>query len=126
MAAFLWAGVSFAGTSPEPFQSPFRLRVSEPAEGSTVPTASVRVVADLEARPPGGLTARDATPTPRPRVDVFLDEEAKGTLKEGRNSLLIQGVAAGAHSLVVTASDPAGGAVTEKKEIHFTVLPPPD
>ena len=109
----------------DPFQSQYRLRVSEPSEGATLTEGAVRVVAELEPRPQAAGAARDATPPPRPRLEIFLDGVSKGSPKEGQNTLTIEGVTVGTHALLVTASDPSSGAVVERKEVHFTVLPPP-
>lgn len=116
---------SLGNASLDPFQSPFRLVVSEPLEGASLPEGSVRVVAALELRPQTVPPAKDATPPPRPRIEVFLDNESKGSPKDGQNVVILEKVPAGAHTLLVTASDPSSGAVVERKEIHFTALPPP-
>jgi hypothetical protein len=118
------AAVLLVGGTVDPFQGPYRLKVSEPMEGASVPEGTVRVVAELEKLPGQGATAKDATPAPKPRVDIFLDNEPKGTLKDGQTTSTIEGVAAGTHTLLVTSSDPGSGAVVERKEIHFTALPP--
>ena len=54
---------------------------------------------------------------PRPRVDVFLDNENKGTLQEGQNVVTIDGVTAGSHKLVVLAKN-LSGEVIDRKEIN--------
>jgi len=117
------ATVVFAGRNLDPFQGPYRLKVTEPSEGASVPEGSVRVAAALEARTETAAP-KDATPSPRPRVEIFLDNEPKGALKDGQTTFTIDAVAAGTHTLLVTASDPGSGAVVDRKEVHFTALPP--
>ncbi|HWZ84576.1 MAG TPA: hypothetical protein VN032_00150 [Thermoanaerobaculia bacterium] len=118
------AAVLFAGRNVDPFQGPYRLKVSEPMEGASIPEGSVRVTAELEKQPGQAAAAKDATPPPKPRLEIFLDNEPKGAIKDGQTTLTIEGVAAGTHTLLVTSSDPGSGAVLERKEIHFTALPP--
>ncbi|MGH9443604.1 MAG: hypothetical protein ACRD16_15160, partial [Thermoanaerobaculia bacterium] len=121
--------IALAALSParvlDPFQNPFRLRVIEPREGASVSEGAVRVVAELEPSARTTPPPQDATPTPKPRIEIFLDNEAKGSPKEGKNTVVLEGVGAGTHTLLVTISDPSSGAVVERKEIHFTALPPP-
>jgi hypothetical protein len=126
MAACLTAAAWIAGAGPDPFQGPYRLKVTEPLEGATLSSASVRVTAELEPRPQTtpAAPAKDATPTPRPRIEVFLDGDSKGVLKDGQSTLTLDGVAAGTHTILVTATEPAGSSVVDRKEIHFTVLEP--
>lgn len=103
--------------------SAYRLQEIEPQEGASVPRGQVRVTVQLEARGEAGAAPKDATPAPAPKIEIYLDNQSKGALSEGQNTLTIEGVPAVAHTLVVTASDP-GGAVIEKKVIHFAALPP--
>jgi hypothetical protein len=130
LTAIVMAGIAAAAgaqysPAPEPLRSDYRLKVIEPAEGASISGNAVRVVVDLAFRPRDIAVAKDVTPTPapKPQVDIFLDKEAKGSLKEGETYLVIDGVAAGTHTLLVTASD-RSGAVVDRKEVHFTVLPP--
>jgi hypothetical protein len=118
------AAILMRGSTLDPFQGPYRLKVGEPTEGASLPEGTIRVVAELEKQAEQSPTAKDATPAPKPRVEVFLDNEPKGTLKDGQTSLSIEGVAAGTHTLLVTSSDPGNGTVVERKEIHFTAIPP--
>jgi hypothetical protein len=107
-----------------PPESPYRLTVVEPREGQTLPAGAVRVAVTLALRGQEGGAPRNptATPVPTPRVEVFLDKESRGTV-DGQGVLVIEGVQPGNHTLLVTASD-RNGPVVDRKEIHFSVLPP--
>ena len=59
---------------------------------------------------------------PRPRVEVFLDNDSKGTLQEGQNVMTVDAVAAGAHKLVILAKNQSSE-VIDRKEINFTAEP---
>jgi len=104
----------------------FRLRVIEPTEGLGVTSASLRVTVELDARPRvgDGQPAARATPTPPPRVDLFVDGTPQGAMPRDQKTVVIDGLAPGPHTLLVTATD-ANETVVDRKEIHFTVLPPP-
>ena len=101
----------------------YRLRVWEPVEGATLTTTAVRMRIELAPRAAETTPAPNATPTPRPQVDLFLDGAPKGTLGDRESTVVLEQVAPGTHTLLVTASD-SSGAVVERKEVHFTVLPP--
>jgi len=101
----------------------YRLRVFEPVEGASLSTTAVRVRLELVPRAGEDAPAKNATPTPRPQIDLFLDNAPAATLKEGESAVVLERVAPGTHTLLVTASD-SSGAVVERKEVHFTVLPP--
>ena len=104
----------------------YRLRVVEPTEGLGVTGSSLRVTVELDGRPRvgDGRPAARATPTAPPRVDLFLDGAAQGAMARDQKTVTIENLAPGAHTLLVTATD-ASEAVVDRKEIHFTVLPPP-
>jgi len=59
---------------------------------------------------------------PRPRVDIFLDNENKGTLQEGQNVMTLDAVNTGAHKLVILAKNQSGE-VIDRREINFTAEP---
>src|SRR6186713_981383 len=69
-----------------PTKNDYRLRVLEPAEGATITGGTVRVVVNTEI-PAERDTKRDVNSMPRPRVDIFIDESLKGTLKDENNVL---------------------------------------
>ena len=130
-ATLVAAGLALAGfvlgqnadpNSAGPTKNDYRLRVVQPAEGSTITTPSVQVVVDLRTIPEVGSEKRDTNSMPRPRVDIFLDEENKGTLQEGQNVMTLDTVTAGAHKLVVLAKNQSGE-VIDRKEINFTSEP---
>jgi hypothetical protein len=104
----------------------YRLRVIEPTEGLGVTTSTLRVTVALDAtaRVGGGAPASRATPVPQPQVEIFVDGSSQGMLPRDQQTLVVSGLAAGPHTLFVTATD-SGGTIVDRKEVHFTVLPPP-
>jgi hypothetical protein len=102
-----------------PTKNDYRLRVVQPAEGSTITGSSIQVVVDLRTLPEVGGEQRDVHSMPTPRVDVFLDNENKGTLQEGQNVMTLDAVSPGAHKLVVLAKN-LSGEIIDRKEINFT------
>lgn len=104
----------------------YRLRVVEPTEGFGATGSSVRVTVELDGRPRvgDGQPAARATPTPPPRVELFVDGGSQGAMPRDQKTVTIEGLAPGPHTLQVTATD-ANDTVVDRKEVHFTVLPPP-
>ena len=104
----------------------YRLRVVEPTEGLGVTGSALRVTVELDARPRvgGGEPASRATPVPPPSVEIFVDGASQGVLQRDQKTLVVERLGAGAHTLYVTAVD-SSGAIVDRKEVHFTVLPPP-
>jgi hypothetical protein len=104
----------------------YRLRVVEPTEGLGVTASTMRVTVELDARPRvgDGSPGARATPTPAPQVEIFVDGASQGVLPADRKTMLVERLGAGPHTLFVTATD-ANGVVVDRKEVHFTVLPPP-
>jgi hypothetical protein len=130
-ATLVAAGLALAGfalgqnadkNSAGPTKNDYRLRVVQPAEGATITTPSMQVVVDLRTIPEVGGEKRDVNSMPRPRVDIFLDNENKGTLQEGQNVMTLDAVGAGAHKLVVLAKNQSNE-VIDRKEINFTSEP---
>ena len=125
------AGLALAGlalgqnadpNSAGPTKNDYRLRVVEPAEGAMIKGDSIQVVVDLRPFPEVGGERRDVNSMPRPRVDIFLDNDNKGTLQEGQNVMTVDAVTAGAHKLVILAKNQSGE-VIDRKEINFTAEP---
>ncbi len=125
------AGLALAGlalgqnadpNSAGPTKNDYRLRVVEPAEGAMIKGDSIQVVVDLRPFPEVGAERRDVNSMPRPRVEVFLDNDSKGTLQEGQNVMTVDAVAAGAHKLVILAKNQSSE-VIDRKEINFTAEP---
>jgi hypothetical protein len=103
----------------------YRLRVVEPTEGLGVTGPNLRVTIELDERPRGiGGAGERATPTPAPRVEIFVDGTSQGAMPDGQRTVTIEKLAVGPHTLLVTASG-TDGAVLDRKEVHFTMLPPP-
>jgi hypothetical protein len=84
------------------------------------------VTVELDARPRvgDGAPAARATPTPPPRIDLFVDGDSRGSMPPDQKTVVIERLGPGAHTLLVTATD-ANDIVVDRKEVHFTVLPPP-
>ena len=130
-ATLVAAGLALAGfalgqnadpNSAGPTKNDYRLRVVEPAEGAMLKGDSIQVVVDLRPFPEVGGERRDVNSMPRPRVDIFLDNDNKGSLQEGQNVMTLDAVTAGAHKLVILAKNQSGE-VIDRKEINFTATP---
>ncbi|HEX4440754.1 MAG TPA: hypothetical protein VH854_11830 [Thermoanaerobaculia bacterium] len=104
----------------------YRLRVVEPAEGLAVNGPTLRVTVELDTTRRGGTgePGSRATPTPPPRVEIFVDGASAGVLASDQKTMTVDGLGAGAHTLLVTATG-SDDVVVDRKEIHFTVLPRP-
>jgi hypothetical protein len=102
-----------------PTKNDYRLKVVEPVEGATVNGSTVRVVVDTRIPAEIGTEKRDVNSMPRPLIDVFVDNENKGTLREEQNVLEIDGVNAGAHKLVLVAKN-LSNEIIGRQEINFT------
>ena len=55
---------------------------------------------------------------PRPYVDVFLDNDLKGTMRDATNVLEIDNVPPGTHKLVLLAKNKASE-IIDRKEVRF-------
>ncbi len=102
-----------------PTRNDYRLRVVEPAEGGVIAGSTVRVVVNTEIPAEGGDTRRDVNSMPRPDVDVFLDDQLKGTMRDAQNVLEIESVTAGPHKLVLLAKNRANE-IIDRKAIQFS------
>ncbi len=112
-------GQNAGNNSAGPTKNDYRLRVVEPAEGGTISGRTVRVVVNTEIPAEAGETRRDVNSMPRPDVDVFLDNQLKGTFRDAENVLQIEGVGLGAHKLVLLAKNRAGE-IIDRKEVQFS------
>lgn len=102
-----------------PTKNDYRLKVVEPVEGATINGSTVRVVVDTRIPAEIGTEKRDVNSMPRPMIDVFVDNENKGTLRAEQNVLEIDGVNAGAHKLVLVAKN-MSNEIIGRQEINFT------
>jgi hypothetical protein len=102
-----------------PTKNDYRLRVVEPTEGATIDGSTVRVVVDTRIPAEIGTEKRDVNSMPRPQIDVFVDNENKGTLRAEQNVLEIEGVNAGVHKLVLVAKN-MSNEIIGRQEINFT------
>lgn len=102
-----------------PTKNDYRLRVIEPREGATVSGDVVRVVVDTRIPAEVGSEKTDVNSMPRPMIDVFLDNDNKGTLKSDQNVLEVQAVSPGAHKLVFVAKN-MSNEIIGRQEVNFT------
>jgi hypothetical protein len=119
-AAVIALGQNADQNSAGPTKNDYRLRVVEPAEGAVVAGSTVRVVVNTMI--PGELgdpERRDVNSMPRPDVDVFLDGQNKGTMRDANNVLTIDGVSQGDHKIVLIAKNRANE-IIDRKEINFS------
>jgi hypothetical protein len=102
-----------------PTKNFYHLKIVEPAEGATITGGTVRIVVDTEIPSERGVERRDTNFTPRPDVDVFLNNSVKGTMRDAQNVLTIEGVVPGQHELVFLAKN-RSGEIIDRKVVHFT------
>jgi len=102
-----------------PTKNDYRLRVVEPVEGATIAGDVVRVVVDTRIPAEVGSEKTDVNSMPRPMIDVFVDNENKGTLKQEQNVLEVNAVSPGAHKLVLVAKN-MSGEIIGRQEVNFT------
>ena len=121
-AAALAHGQNAGNDSAGPTRNDYRLSLVEPAEGATVTGSTVRIVVNTEIPTDVGETRRDVNSMPRPDVDVFLDEQNKGTMRDANNVLTIDGVPVGSHTIVLLAKNRAGE-IIDRKVVHFSSTP---
>jgi LPXTG-motif cell wall-anchored protein len=119
MLAGLALGQNADKNSAGPTKNDYRLRVVEPAEGARITGSSIQVVVDVRPLPEVGGERKNTDSMPAARVDVFIDNENRGTLQEGQNVVTVDNVNPGAHKLVVLAKN-LSGEVIDRKEINFT------
>jgi LPXTG-motif cell wall-anchored protein len=123
VAGLLTAGLALGQNADKntaaPTKNDYRLRVVEPVEGARLVGSSFQVVVDLRPNAEVGGEQKNSDSMPAPRVDVFLDNENKGTLQQGQNVVTVDAVTPGAHKLVVLAKN-LSGEVIDRKEINFT------
>ena len=117
-AAMIALGQNADKNSAGPTKNDYRLGVVEPAEGAVVAGSTVRVVVNTEIKGLGE-DRKDVNSMPRPDVDVFLDSENKGTMRDANNVLTIEGVPQGEHKIILLAKNRANE-IIDRKEIHFT------
>jgi len=117
-AAALALGQSAGNDSAGPTRNDYRLQLVEPAEGATVTGSTVRVVVNTEIQAEIGETKRDVNSMPRPSVDVFLDDQNKGSMRDANNVLTIDGVEPGDHKIVLLAKN-RSGEIIDRKEVRF-------
>src|SRR5262245_50608526 len=89
MVAGLALGQNADKNSAGPTKNDYRLRVVEPAEGALIKGSSIQVVVDVRPLPEVGGERKNTDSMPAARVDVFIDNENRGTLQEGQNVVTI-------------------------------------
>ncbi|HEY2797468.1 MAG TPA: LPXTG cell wall anchor domain-containing protein [Thermoanaerobaculia bacterium] len=88
----------------------YRIALVEPVEGSSIAADQVRVVLTPNTTAMGD----DKT-----QVDVFLDDQQKGTLKTNETEFRVDGVRPGPHKLVLIARNPVTDQQFDRREINF-------
>lgn len=129
VAAFVFAALAFAQSADKntagPTANTLQLRLTEPAEGSTITGNQVRVTVAYNQTVFGqGQGTRFGEPNfPHPIFDVFLDNDLKASLKGGESNVAtIDNVPPGNHKVVVMAKN-ISGEVIDRKEVGFTSVP---
>jgi LPXTG-motif cell wall-anchored protein len=102
-----------------PTKNDYRLRVIEPREGATVAGDVVRVVVDTRIPSEVGSEKVDVNSMPRPMIDVFLDNDNRGTLKQEQNVIEVNAVSPGPHKLVFVAKN-MSNEIIGRQEVNFT------
>jgi hypothetical protein len=120
-AAAICAGQNADPNSAGPTKNDFRLRLIEPTEGATITGSVVRVVVNTAPLPEIGGGKKDASTMPGPVIEVFLDNESKGELKDVNNVLTLESVVPGNHKVAVLAKN-RSGEVIDRKEVNFGVV----
>jgi hypothetical protein len=120
-AAAICAGQNADPNSAGPTKNDFRLRVIEPTEGGTVNGSTVRVVVNTSTPPEVGGAKKDARSMPGAIIEVFLDNQSRGELKDANNVLTIDSVVPGNHMVAVLAKNRCGEFI-DRKEVHFGVV----
>jgi LPXTG-motif cell wall-anchored protein len=88
----------------------YRIALIEPVEGSSIAADQVRVILTPNANAMGNENTQ---------VDVFLDDQQKGTLKPTETEFRVDGVRPGPHKLVLIARNPVSDAQFDRREINF-------
>ena len=129
LAAFVFAALAFAQSADKntagPTGNQLQLRLTEPAEGSTITGNQVRVTVAYNQVVFGqGQGTKFGEPNfPHPIFDVFLDNDLKATLKGGESNVAtIDNVPPGNHKVVVMAKN-ISGELIDRKEVGFTSVP---
>ncbi len=125
--ACLCAGVALAQNAGDktggPTRNDYRLRVVQPAEGSTVIGDRFQVIVDTEI-PSERDTRQDVNSMPRPDVDVFIDGMFRETMRDDKNVVDMYDVQPGPHTIVLLALN-RSREIIDRKEIHVEVVAPP-
>jgi LPXTG-motif cell wall-anchored protein len=125
LAFFAVAGAGLAQNADRntaaPTKNDLRLRLTEPAEGTTITGSSVRVAVEYNRTIFGagqGTKFGEAT-FPPAKFAVFLDNKLQQTLTAGESNVAtIDNVPAGSHKVVVVAKN-ISGEVIDRKEVNF-------
>jgi hypothetical protein len=128
-AAFVFTALAFAQSADKntagPTANQLQLRLTEPAEGSTITGNQVRVTVAYNRVVFGqGQGTKFGEPNfPHPVFDVFLDNDLKASLKGGESNVAtIESVPPGDHKVVVLAKN-ISGEVIDRKEVNFRSVP---
>src|SRR5262249_23058095 len=114
MAALAFAAVAalaFGQSSDKPMTTgKDRIALVSPNEGASIPADQVRVVLTPNTTAMGDENTQ---------VDVFLDGQQKGVIKNTETDFRVDGVKAGPHKLVLIARNPVTDQQFDRREINF-------
>lgn len=129
LAVAAFSGVALAQSADYntggPTANTLQLRLTEPAEGTTITGTQVRVgiAYNTSNFGEGQGTKFGEKDFPQPTFDVFLDNDRKATVKGSeQNVVFIDNVPPGAHKIVVMAKN-VSGEVIDRKEVNITTVP---
>lgn len=129
LAVLAFSGVALAQAANYntggPTANTLQLKLTEPAEGTTITGTQVRVgiAYNTSNFGEGQGTKFGEKDFPQPTFDVYLDNDRKATVKGSeQNVVFIENVPAGAHKIVVMAKN-VSGEVIDRKEVNITTVP---
>ena len=129
LAVLAFSGVALAQSADYntggPTANTLQLKLTEPAEGTTITGTQVRVgiAYNTSNFGEGQGTKFGEKDFPQPTFDVFLDNDLKATVKGSQqNVVFIDNVPPGAHKIVVMAKN-VSGEVIDRKQVNITTVP---
>ncbi len=109
-AAVLAYGQTTANSATTTTTGKYKIALVAPVEGSSIAADQVRVILTPNTNAMGNENTQ---------VDVFLDDQQKGTLKTSETEFRVDGVGPGPHKLVLIARNPVTDQQFDRREINF-------